>query len=334
MNEDYKIYKLNAYPSEPDPLDYKVTKLVPLMTVFPEEYLIKYNGITKDQGNVGCCVAESLSYTREIQEEKQSGNFKYFSEGFIYSNRLEKHLKEPGMIPAQALYALRHYGTVLKSDFPQIAEYPEILSEFDLVKENLMLKAKKYCISSYCRVRTEQEFKTALIRIGPVTACFPIYDSFYKTDKRNPIAPIPTSKDQFMGYHEMTILGYDKYNNRIVLNSWGDKWCKNGYCFIPPQYPIEEMWSITDNIMPHPEGNDNKFYRLVVKKYFNLKDSAYIFLETIKAKGFNDAVVDFNEEYEFYEICLATDFDKYSPKLTDLQRKIELIGLRTNIILK
>jgi C1A family cysteine protease len=45
----------------------------------------------------------------------------------------------------------------------------------------------------------------------------------------------------------MTIVGWTE-THWIVLNSWGKNYGDKGFCYIPFDYPIVEVWAITDNI--------------------------------------------------------------------------------------
>ena len=112
MKDPIDFYKLSAIPSPPDPNDYKVTRLVPLLNTFPVYHSIKYNSVAKNQGDIGSCVPHSISCLKEIIEEKQSGEFRLFSPGFVYANRRNTDFQGEGMVPSQALYNLRHHGIV------------------------------------------------------------------------------------------------------------------------------------------------------------------------------------------------------------------------------
>jgi C1A family cysteine protease len=255
MSEEINKNLLGAIPSEEDKRDYHISMFTEVAQTFPQEFRLGYTEKIKNQGNIGSCVAQSLAYTREITEEKQSGAFKEFSAGFIYGNRvgtLGEVFESEGMAPRDALKNLHEYGDVLLEDFPQNDVYPVVR---DLVKANrdeLYKKAEYFKITSYIKLLTIDEVKTAIMTLGPVTAMFPIYSSFNKVTKTSPIIPIPdAAKEAFQGYHEMTIVGWRKDNTFIVLNSWGASWGDSGKCYVPFDYPVYEYWSITDKIMPH-----------------------------------------------------------------------------------
>lgn len=280
MSDEINKNLLGAIPSPDDKRDYHISMYAAAAPAFPQEFRLSYTEKIKDQGNIGSCVAQSLAYTREITEETQSGAFKEFSAGFIYGNRIGtigELFGNEGMSPRDALQNLQKYGDVLIEDFPENDVYPVVRDLVKARREELYKKAEAYKITSYIRLNTVDEVKTALMTLGPVTAMFPIYPSFNKITKANPVAPIPdTAKEAFQGYHEMTIVGWRKDNTWVVLNSWGAAWGDNGKCFIPFTYPVQEYWSITDKIMPH-----------WAEKYFYYLNKEGI---TIHEKRFDDPI--------------------------------------------
>lgn len=333
MKDPIDFYKLSAIPSPPDPNDYKVTRLVPLLNTFPVYHSIKYNSVAKNQGDIGSCVPHSISCLKEIIEEKQSGEFRLFSPGFVYANRRNTDFQGEGMVPSQALYNLRHHGIVHQEDFPYNEEYPGIKNLLSTGggQDILFAKAEPFRISSYCKVNNLNELRTALLRVGPISGCFPIYESFFKLDKKDYTVKYPSGKETFFGYHEMTLL---TFNNAIshfeVLNSWGPEWGLNGYCLVPFDYPTVEYWSVSDDILPNPAGDDKRFFILVMNELFKFKESANLFLQYLLSKGFKDTVLNFDEETDYFEIQIASGFN--SEELIEVQKLTDMLDVKTKII--
>lgn len=288
---DYINIPLGAKLSPEDNRDYLVSKLIAQVNVFPKEFIISYNHPIKNQGNINSCVAHSLAYCREITEEQQNKNYNQFSVGFIYGNRRDEDYQGKGMFPREALKSIQDFGDVLYNDFPYNEEYPAIKLKINYKKDSLIKKAEPYKISSYCRLYTIDEIKNALMQIGAVTVSYPIYKSFYNTNYYG-IVPIPnTSKEQWMGHHMMTIIGWKIINNNeywIVLNSWGSNWADKGKCYIRHDVEFNEAWSISDNILPHPEvePEKQKYWRVQVGAFKNKENSERLALE-LKNKGFS-----------------------------------------------
>lgn len=91
-------------------------------------------------------------------------------------------------------------------------------------------------ITSYKSVAVNNdEIRLALMMSNPVVFGVSIFESFY--DERNGMVPMPTYSDEYLGGHSMLIVGYDDRTRRYtVLNSWGNTWGDDGFCYIPYDY--------------------------------------------------------------------------------------------------
>lgn len=283
-------FQLGAMPSPKDDRDYTISSLGAPMT-FPDTFCLDYNGEIKNQGEVGSCVAHSLSYTREITEMIQTKENKKFSVGFIYANRGPLQWQGEGMIPREALSQLRDYGDVLHDDFPQNLIYPEASNLLNVNKDTLLTKAYPNRISAYYLISSTEEVKTALLTLGSVTAMLPIYSSFWNISKDHPIAPIPsTNSETLYGYHEITIIGWENNSTWITLNSWGPEWGINGRFYIPFNFPIREMWSISDQVIPQPQPIKKAWYRVQVGA-FKARANAIAKVEQLRRDNFSGVVI-------------------------------------------
>ena len=217
--------------------------------------------VTRRNGKIlisGNCVPHSIhGYCREITEEKQNNKYIMFSLGFGYANRKPTDYQGEGMYPRECLQNLKEFGAVPYEYFPYNEEYPGILNRLNPIKEQLLKIAYSYRISSYCRLYSVDEIKTALMNLGAVTICIPVYQSFYSVGKDG-LVPIPKNGEKLHGFHMMTITGWKKSNQWVVYNSWSENWGDKGKCYIPFNFPITEAWSITDNILPEPIKPDPK----------------------------------------------------------------------------
>lgn len=317
--------KFTAIPSVEDSRDYKATMIIPTLQVFPQTFRLEYHGEIKNQGQIGSCVAHSASYTREIVEEKQSGTYKKFSVGYVYGNRADSDYQGEGMQPREMLKNLQAYGDVLYEDFPYNEEYPIMHSKVIENRDVLAAKAAPYKITSYCRLNDSDEIKSALMQLGPVTICMPVYQPLMLLTKSNAIVPIPGAQEKCLGYHEVTIVGWTVINGQeywIVLNSWGSDWADGGYFYMPFDYPLVEAWSITDSLLPQKETDPEKhlFYRVQSRAY-SLQCWATRTLDCLKKAGFN-AVLDKYENRYVVQIAAFTeaDKDKATSLLNDLKK--------------
>jgi C1A family cysteine protease len=92
-----------------------------------------------------------------------------------------------------------------------------------------------------------------------ISECYPIifgmmvYSCFESLEmEKNGILKMPTSNDKILGGHAVMAVGYDDHTKMIkVRNSWGGKWGKNGYFFMPYDYIsnpyyCDDFWTAHD----------------------------------------------------------------------------------------
>lgn len=247
-----------ALRSPYDARDYTIETLVPDIAqagALPNEFSLQRPKNIKNQGTIGSCVAHALSTAKEIEEYYQNSS-REMSVGYIYGNRRGFDYTGEGMYPNEALYNLKKYGVCEKSLFPYNQEFSKVNSLRQQNESTLDKNAALYKISAYAKLNVDnsgKSIKQALVNIGPVLACWMLYDSFSKVPKTG-IVPNPNTKtEECVGSHAMCIVGYKKINNKdyyIVVNSWGNFWGDDGLCYIPASYQPYEAWSITDNIYP------------------------------------------------------------------------------------
>ena len=77
------------------------------------------------------------------------------------------------------------------------------------------------------------------------------------------MVPYPSETDTELGGHALLCMGYDDEKKCfLVLNSWGDKWGLDGYCYIPYGYITNpkltwDLWYLES------VNNDNKTLRKI-----------------------------------------------------------------------
>lgn len=252
MCRDYTKIPCPVEPSPPDERDYKLNQFVCMAPgeEIPEEYIVPYVPSVRDQGNTGMCMAFSLASIKEYQEWKERGLRVRYSPGFIYAQKT--FTAQEGMIPRFDLGVLRRNGVCEFGQFPSIGKYEVVKDKFDLLDEQVKKDAKKQKIKSYIRLNNEYEIKKAVMELGPVLLAIDIYPSFHRTYSNGIVRDIKNSEKR-SGGHAMVIVGWSIINERTywhVLNSWGDDWANDGFCFIPVDYKgIMEVWGITDQTL-------------------------------------------------------------------------------------
>lgn len=178
----------------------------------PKKYSYKkYLPGVYDQGSDSICVPCSISAylnwrTNLTDGSKKDNKINYFQ---IYNS---KTTEGDGMTFKEALHFLRHNGVKSKAGVLKIDNYSIIKSGFFL--------------------------KTAIVTNGPCVGALPVYnneDEFW----------IKRSGDVLLGYHAISICGYDE-GGYIIRNSWGRGFADNGYTYLKEEdiNRFVEIWTI------------------------------------------------------------------------------------------
>lgn len=231
---------------------------------FPNEFELKTVRI-KNQGNVGSCVAHSLSSIIEYYNNVQNNDPTEMSIGYIYGNRSTSEHNGSGMVMRDALEVVRKYGDVPKSEFLKgfaldNVEVPLAITLYNLEKDKLFEQGYPHRISQYCRVNTVNAVKASILAGNPVLIAMMWYDDMEVVD-----GVLTTSYQGSAGGHCMFIYGWNEIGWK-VQNSWGEDWGNHGTMIVPYDMPIEECWTLTDDII---EG-------IVVKKPFSSKIGKFV----------------------------------------------------------
>ena len=241
---------LGVIPSKPDPRDYHISRVTAVKAALPESFRLPLPpDVPYDQDVYGMCVAFSTdAEICQVNAYKQHGTWTRFSAGYRYAKREPTDYLGEGMEPREALASLLKYGTPPHHAFPYLGTYPDLaarLAKPEFVTLDALAYPQK--IGAYVRLFSVDEVKTALMTLGPVLYCIPVHDSFYEGGH----LALPREGQAIRGYHAMVIYGWREDNRWLVLNSWGDWGPLHGFCTMPFNYPVLEMWGITD-LTPDP----------------------------------------------------------------------------------
>lgn len=328
MNINYRDLVGGALYSPFDSKDYKVSKLLAPINVFPREFCLPVWGNIKNQLNVASCVPHGLGYTGEILEVKETQTYSQFSVGYIYANRRSTDWQGIGMYPREALKTWLDYGNVLYSDFPYNIEYPDIRANFVPIQNDLNLKASRFKISAYARLYNTNEIKNAIMQLGAVPISYSIYESFFSAQTSG-IVPIPNLSEKNYGGHMMAIIGWKVINNIeywILLNSWGLSWGNSGRVYIQTVADFVEAWSVTDSTNQIPPEPDPTYWRVQIGA-FTVKLNAERLAEELKTKGYSVYITTVNKIYK----CQLGAFSRrdYAEALRD---KIKAAGYNAFLV--
>lgn len=217
---------------------------------FPEKFELKTVRV-KSQDATGSCVAHSLSSIIEYYNNKQNNDPTEMSVGYIYGNRSTSDYKGEGMIMRDALEVVRKYGDVYKSDFTNgisifdvdNMEVPYSIILYEDKKDKLYDKGYPHRISQYCRVDSTNAIKASLYAGNPVLMAMMWYDDMEVID-----GVLTTSYVGEAGGHCMFIYGWNE-TGWLIQNSWGEEYGVNGCFTLPYEMPVEEFWTLTDDII-------------------------------------------------------------------------------------
>ncbi len=245
-------YTFGCVPSRPDPRDYPITRVTAVRAAFPESFRLPLPpDVPYDQNPYPMCVAFATdAEICQVNAHRQHGRWTRYSAGYRYGKRDPGDYTGEGMEPREALASLLKYGTPPHYSFPYLGYYPDLAVKLQLPEfAGLDALAYPQKIGAYVRLYTVEEIKTALMDLGPVLYCIPVYQSFMAGGHL--LCP-DTSREEMLGYHALVVYGWAEDCRWLVLNSWGRDWGPlGGFCTVPFSYPTSEVWSVTD-LAPDP----------------------------------------------------------------------------------
>ena len=221
----------------------------------PTEYILPDDRIptVRDQGDTNSCVGHGLAEAMGVLYGVEFGNEKLLSPWYIYGNKeCRKGYTGLGMFLSDAVDGVRKCGTVPLPDFDVRKEPPDIIDAVSKRPE-LAEAARPYKIKGYVQIpkyamsnKFTGELKRALYT--------------YKT----PI--VIASGKYFGGGHCVVLIGWNKNNNFIFLNSWGNGYGDHGKSTIPPMY-IDEAYVLLDEdlILPFTDVQAGDWYYKDIK---------------------------------------------------------------------
>ena len=253
--EKQNYYTHGFIKSPEDSRDYKIKKLVKSAVKLPEKYVNPTPLQIFDQGNTEMCVACALAQAKHIIEYHQASDKKQFSPAYSYCHRRTGDWDGEGMVTREALKNFQEYGICHYDDFPGYFTYTKGKTEYEKRKDKLDYKAFIFRISSYYRLNTMEEIKTAIYTTGFALVAYDVYDCLYYPDGDGYIDYQEETKGECLGGHQMIAVGWNE-RGLIVCNSWSDEYgvgfeeneTEGGLIIIPYTYFPTEAWTCVDNI--------------------------------------------------------------------------------------
>lgn len=203
-----------------------------------------------DQGNLGSCVWNALSYHFLFCLAKQSTGIFQPSRLFGYYNtrKMEGTVdSDAGCVIRNAIKSLAKHGVCDERDWryrvQAFAEKPPL---------RCYQRAKDHQALEYFRLPQDLwAMKDCLAEGFPFVVGIGLYESFESAAvARTGKAPLPGPDEQFLGGHAVTVVGYDDAAQRFTLaNSWGPEWGERGFFTLPYAYLQKpelaaDLWTI------------------------------------------------------------------------------------------
>ena len=206
-------------------------------------------GTLKNQGNIGCCVAETIAQIAESFYKTE------MAEGWVYGKFRKPSSNGWGMYVSAAMDYWMEIGTVPKTYFDILKEMPdmkEIANKFD----DLQKQAEKYQLKAYAelnyadKTKRDNAIKDALMKSG-----------------RGLVA---VSHDYFNESHCIVLTGWNDETGKYKFkNSWGETYGDKGFSEIPKNKINEVYYPIFEDIaLPFSDVKDTDWFYKDVKNMF------------------------------------------------------------------
>jgi C1A family cysteine protease len=189
----------------------------------------------EDQLHLGSCVGQAIVGAFELMINKsRRENFKDLSRLFVYYNArlLDGYVDEDvGAYVRDGIKAVHKWGVCIEE------RWPYLINKFaDAPSAESYIDARSRLIDSYYRINSIDDIIASLSIGIPVVTGIQVFGDFDRLGS-DAVVPLPTYKDNILGGHAVTIVGYD--NDRkyfICRNSFGEDWGDQGYFYMPYDY--------------------------------------------------------------------------------------------------
>ena len=245
-------YNLNYVFAPPDTRDQKFSAITaPDTSPLPSKVDLRPTwGEIFDQGEIGSCVSNSVSYCLRYCLKKQKMKDFTPSRLFIYYN---------GRVIAKYPVA-EDTGLTIRDGYKSVSNYSACSEkEWEYVQDKFAEKPSDACYSSAKIYKTFRyvaldndltQMKRCLKDGYPISFGALLFSSFMTASvAKSGIVPAPTSKEKPTGGHALTLVGYDDSKKAfLVANSWSSKWGIGGFCWMPYSYLtndkyVSDLWS-------------------------------------------------------------------------------------------
>jgi len=210
-----------------------------------------------NQGRAGSCAGCAAAHAIFILTGKTTKQQMRFLPAYLYIYYKVREMQ--GTVNSDTGSHLRNVMKVLKNGVPEL----DFHDWGDYWRKKPSESAEKnavFSIKGYERIRSGAKAADTVCQvIGgeglPVIVGSGIYSNAMRIAGRSGVMPMPDwENDRYLGGHAMTITGYktgpDGARSFQLLNSWGSRWGKNGYFWVPEEFITNseftfDMWSFS-----------------------------------------------------------------------------------------
>jgi C1A family cysteine protease len=258
----YQIKRLGWLPDLPDHRDFTYAAPTTVLKALPPHVDLRKEcpKTVYDQGRLGSCTANAIAAAIEFDQIKQGQPESTPSRLFIYYN--ERAMEHSVQVDS---------GAQIRDGVKSVAKIgvcPETLWPYDDTPPpdedspcpsckfaqkppgNCFTEAGKHQILVYRRLHQDATAMKGCLASGyPFVLGFTCYSNL-PFDSTTGEIPMPASQDHVIGGHAVLAVGYDDGAQKFIIrNSWGRKWGKQGYGFLPYAYLLNpglasDFWTI------------------------------------------------------------------------------------------
>lgn len=237
-----KNYPLGWLPDVPDVRDVPFRAVFRMPRRLPAAVdLAAGCSAVEDQGALGSCTAQALVGALEFLQLRamETGlKCKYadLSRLFVYYNTREAmgtvH-EDSGAMLRTAIKQLVRRGCCREDGWPYIIE-----KFTEKPPQSCYRKALNHKVTAYQRLAALEDMKACLALGLPFVFGFAVYEHVMSAAvERTGLVRLPRKGERMLGGHAVMAAGYDDRRKLLKFrNSWGEKWGKNGYGFLPYAY--------------------------------------------------------------------------------------------------
>ncbi len=258
----YQITRLGWLPDIPDHRDFTYAAPTPVLKALPTQVDLrdKCPKTVYDQGRLGSCTANAIAGAIEFDEIKQGQQPATPARLFIYYNeRAMEHTIQfdVGAQIRDGIKSVAKLGACPETLWPYDDTPPETEDSpcptckfAQKPSPSCFAEALKHQILVYRRLPQELNTMKGCLASGyPFVFGFTCYSNL-PFDSTTGEIPMPTPQDHVIGGHAVLAVGYDDATRRFIFrNSWGSRWGKNGYGFMPYAYLLDggladDFWTV------------------------------------------------------------------------------------------